>query len=108
MVNTFLGQVAKSFASRFVFSFNLYPYFDTSNHFLSPADAIKRDTCFKDDSCLFASLTKTFRTRMQQLMGRDATLWIAETGWSSPTASTLPKPMKDWANFSGPAAFKTT
>lgn len=108
MANTFLTQMTKTYASRFVFTTNIYPYFDASNQYLTPANAIKRDTCFQDDSCLFSSVTKTFRSRIRQLTGGDAGLWIGETGWSSPAATTLGQPMKGWPDFSALPAFRAT
>jgi hypothetical protein len=113
MVNTFLTQMTAAYKSRYVFSFNNYPYFDSSNKYLTPANALARDTCFKDENttagpCLFPDVTKTFRKRMQQLSSGDNKLWVAETGWSSPVATTLPEPVKSWPEFSSASAFRTT
>jgi len=113
MVNTFLTQMTAAYKSRFVFSFNNYPYFDSSNKYLTSANALARDTCFKDENttagpCLFPDVTKNFRKRMQLLNSGDNKLWVAETGWSSPVATTLPEPVKSWPEFSSASAFRTT
>jgi hypothetical protein len=109
MVNTFLSQMTAKHHQRFVFSFNNYPYFDLSNQYLNLTAALDRDTCFNKDSCLFADVTKTFRGRMQTLTNRaDYKLWIGETGWSSPTAQTLPAPMNKWPEYSNVAALRRT
>merc|ERR1719235_1265253 len=117
MVNTLLKAVTTQYKSRFVFSLNNYPYFDSANQYLQPDVAIKRDTCFVDSNvsagipCLFPDVTKTFRKRMGLLVAPESAesykLWVAETGWSSPVSKTLPAPMSGWADFSSPAAFRS-
>jgi hypothetical protein len=117
MVNTLLKAITTNHATRFVFSLNNYPYFDSSNQYLQPDVAIKRDTCFVDSDisagvpCLFPDVTKTFRKRMGLLVAPESAesykLWVAETGWSSPVSKTLPSPMSGWADFSSPAAFRS-
>lgn len=109
MVNTFLTNTFQKYNTRFVFSLNLYPYFDMSNQYFNVTGAVARSTCYDGahGACLFSDVCKDVRTRMN--MKQPGTkFWIAETGWSSPAASTLPAPMKSWTDFSSKAAFKTT
>lgn len=110
MVNTFLTNATKSYPTRYVHSLNLYPYFDMSNQYFNVTGAVARSACFQGEAgtCLFADVSKDMRSRMHDLTGSDnGKLWIAETGWSSPVATTLPEPMKSWQDYSSPSAFKT-
>lgn len=106
-VNSFVTDMHGTYGDRFVFTFNLYPYFDESSKYFSVQDALKRGTCFGEAGCLFADVGKTFRKRVTEIAG-GAKMWIGETGWSSPAASTLPEPMHSWPEFSSLAAFRSS
>ncbi|CAJ1376530.1 unnamed protein product [Effrenium voratum] len=94
MVLTFLTEAVKRFGSRWVFTLNIYPYFDPSNA-LDPGTtdrctrSLKTALCFTDDTCNLPATVSRMRKRMQLLTGKDSILWLGETGWSSPQASTL-------------------
>lgn len=94
MVSSFLTNASMRYGSRFAFTFNLYPYFDPN--ILLDVDtpdqcdsAILTSACWNKTCHVPTSIAYT-RTRLQMLTGRaDNTLWIGETGWSSPQSSSL-------------------
>ncbi|CAE7755520.1 CARNS1, partial [Symbiodinium pilosum] len=92
--NTLLRQAVEKFGDRWVFTLNIYPYFDTSNALDKGTTdkctkATKSSVCF-DDDCNLPKMATTMRQRMQLLTGTTTSLlWIGETGWSSPQAETL-------------------
>jgi len=99
-VNTFFKTILKKFGQRYAFSYNVYPYFDSGNHFDPGAKtckaAIARSTCFDKLTCLMPLTIADGRNRMiafdnenPGLDMKDLTFWVTETGWSSPTAATL-------------------
>eukprot|EP00930_Biecheleria_cincta_P071379 TRINITY_DN5888_c0_g1_i2.p1 TRINITY_DN5888_c0_g1~~TRINITY_DN5888_c0_g1_i2.p1 ORF type:complete len:687 (+),score=140.20 TRINITY_DN5888_c0_g1_i2:51-2063(+) len=93
-VLTFLKQVIGAFGQRWVFTWNIYPYFDPN----LVMDGNAEHTC---NQALAAAVNfapgsagplmlKVLRQRIQQLTGRgDDVMWVGETGWSSPRADTL-------------------
>jgi len=94
MCASFLRDAVTTFSDRWVFSLNVYPYFDTNNA-LDPGtedkckNAIQTSACF-DAKCSLPATVSLMRTRMQALTGSSKSLlWIGETGWSSPQAQTL-------------------
>lgn len=110
-VLAFFQHVIRRYGARWVYSVNVYPYFDPSNQ-LDPgsphcAGALQRSLCWNDaDHCLLAGITKSLRERMQA-MGSNDVLWVTETGWSSPMAGTLrDKPIGVCAEFSSEASFR--
>lgn len=98
---TFFREVVKTYGSRFVFSFNIYPYFDPSNKIdegtTNKCEAsLKGKDCFseKKGKCITNVMAANARKKMNQHlrgMGKDAKvykLWIGESGWSYPTSAT--------------------
>eukprot|EP00439_Symbiodinium_sp_Y106_P045060 s255_g5.t1 len=107
-VQTLYRDAVAKFGKRWVFTLNIYPYFDPNNA-LDPGSstkctqALSTSTCFSDPTCRLPAMVKDMRERMQSLSGSSAhLLWLGETGWSSPQASTLSgKPMAACTAFSG-------
>jgi hypothetical protein len=102
-VNDYLSEVHQKYGRRWVFTFNIYSYFDTGNH-LDPGPghqcnaALKMSTCL-GGGCLVSFIGIAARTKMQQLTGNpDDTFWLGETGWSTPMADTLPEANAEMGN----------
>jgi len=87
------------YGERFIFSLNSYGYFDidamldegTSDQCTA---ALKRALCLHTknlEDCYLPSQIAEFRRRMQMVsdLENGGKLWLGETGWSSPRASTL-------------------
>ncbi|CAE7947621.1 CARNS1, partial [Symbiodinium sp. KB8] len=112
-VQTLYRDAVAKFGKRWVFTLNIYPYFDPNNA-LDPGSttkctqALTTATCFSDPRCSLPAMVKDMRRRMQSLSGSSAhLLWLGETGWSSPQASTLSgKPMAACTAFSGLSSFR--
>lgn len=88
MVNTFLKNVTQKYGTRYVFTFNLYPYFDPSNA-LDPGTedacemALAKAACLDRASCSVPASTVAARVKMRLLTGsKHFGLWFGETGWS--------------------------
>merc|ERR1719247_2894671 len=113
MVLDFFEKVIEKYSTRFVFSLNVYPYFDPGNGLDAGSKdkcsaALHRGLCWNDPKgCLFASVSKDMRRRMGAVSSTDNVLWITETGWSSPASSTLAKNMQACDDFSSEESFKT-
>ncbi|CAE7251591.1 unnamed protein product [Symbiodinium natans] len=93
-VTTFYRDVVAKFGKRWVFTVNIYPYFDPNNA-LDPGTtnkctkALATTVCF-EDTCNLPGTVAKMRSKMQLLTGTTTSLlWIGETGWSSPQAQTL-------------------
>jgi len=93
-VNTFLEQASSLYGSRFVFTWNFYPYFDPNQ----PLDLGTTDQCEASlaaatcwgENCFMPSQMRQARMKMKQLTGKaDDTMWVGETGWSSPMSDSL-------------------
>merc|ERR1711971_761572 len=95
LVADFYHKVVKAYGARWVFSLNIMTYFDPSNSLDAGSsdrceEALFRSTCWNDvQSCTFPSIVHRMRGGMQNLTNINATLWITETGWSSPLTSSL-------------------
>lgn len=93
-VLSFLKQVVKIFGERWVFTWNIYPYFDPNmkmdgNEFHSCNQALMSAVNMAPGSA-GPMMLRNMRQRMKQLTGRDdSVMWVGETGWSSPEADTL-------------------
>lgn len=90
----FIQNVLAAYKTRFVLSFNNYPYFDVHNFLDKPGvdkctDAIQKSTCFTEPDCKFSHVVIAMRERMEGVSAADNLLWVTETGWSSPKADTL-------------------
>lgn len=115
-VLSFLQNVTDDYGDRWVFTLNVYPYFDPGNR-LDPnstsgcSSALEKSLCFDGPGCLLPSITSTMRRSMEKLTGtKSGKLWLGETGWSYPQASTLPganAQMAKCKNFSSELAFRT-
>eukprot|EP00443_Scrippsiella_acuminata_P102439 CAMPEP_0115638004 /NCGR_PEP_ID=MMETSP0272-20121206/34498_1 /TAXON_ID=71861 /ORGANISM="Scrippsiella trochoidea, Strain CCMP3099" /LENGTH=495 /DNA_ID=CAMNT_0003075101 /DNA_START=63 /DNA_END=1548 /DNA_ORIENTATION=- len=114
MVASYMANATAEFGRRWVFSLNIYPYFDPGNT-LDPGSAdtcngaISRCTCFNDGTqCLTKSMLGAMRERMHSVTNRtNDLLWIGETGWSYPMSSTLSMPMRNCTEFSSRPVYET-
>jgi len=92
-VKTFLTNATKLYGDRFVFTFNFYPYFDPSQR-LDPGtsdqctQALARASCW-GEQCGVSLHMRQARMKIRTLLGKDGTMWVGETGWSSPVSSSL-------------------
>jgi len=112
----FLKSVVATYDTRYVFSMNIYPYFDAGNNWddgthTTCNKAIAKSVCFDELTCFIPATVANERTRIQAVWpGRKIEFWITETGWSSPTAHTLKgvnKNMAACAAFSDISSFKS-
>lgn len=94
MVNSFIETAVKQYGHRWVFTLNIYPYFDPGNR-LDPgtedecSEALNRTVCFHE-GCLLPGTVSAMRARMLDLTkNTDYRLWLGETGWSFPQADSL-------------------
>lgn len=96
-INSFLERATREYGERFTFTFNPYPYFEPTFG-LDPGtnqcnEALGKSTCF-EPSCYLPKLLKVVRERLTMLTQHDRTiLWLGETGWSAPKATTLKVPI---------------
>lgn len=113
-VLTFLKNVTDVYGDRWIFSLNVYPYFDPNNR-LDPNSttqcqkALEKSLCM-DEGCLLPSTTSQMRKSMEKLTSEATQLWLTETGWSYPQAASLPganSAMAKCKNFSSEIAFRT-
>jgi len=111
LAQDFFVNATRKYGKRFVFVFNIYPYFDSSLK-LDPGSttrctrAVKKATCWHD-GCLGYDAMKLARQRMKALTGHgDLPFWIGEVGWSSPAAVTLPVYMQQCEDFSSLATLR--
>mmetsp|Transcript_23637 Transcript_23637/g.44640 ORF Transcript_23637/g.44640 Transcript_23637/m.44640 type:complete len:458 (+) Transcript_23637:31-1404(+) len=112
---SFLKNVTKAFGNRWVWTLNVYPYFDPGNR-LDPGStsncslAMQKALCM-EPTCLLPATTLAMRQRITLLTKRkDDKLWLGETGWSSPQAGSLPGAnafMAQCPEFSSEKAFST-
>lgn len=102
-IKDFLAAVWAKYASRFVFSFNLYPYFNANNR-CDPVSIDVASTFFPHSEV--PSSVASVRKRMQAMGAGSAKLWIGETGWSSPQSNSVPAALKGCSSFSSEATFR--
>lgn len=108
---TLFREATARYAKRFVFAFNIYPYFDVGNHLDAGTtdkctESLKKDVCF-DNNCFTNNAGAEARRRMRELTGTDDyQLWIGESGWSTPVSSTTQPQMKACLEWSSPAVFQ--
>jgi len=101
----FFTKINADFGRRWAWSWNTYPYFDPhivmdKGPFKTCSSAMMAAINFAPSSMLPSQL-RVLRTRMQQVTGRpDDTMWLTETGWSYPRASTLSTVMKECKEWS--------
>jgi len=120
MVLSFLEEIVPKYNHRWVWSLNIYPYFDPGNNM--DADdvhceaTIARATCFHSadaKDCLFSNLVAMMRQRMAQFEdykyaggGFFGPLWVGETGWSAPISDTLDSDVVRCSEFSSVEVFE--
>jgi hypothetical protein len=112
LFSSWVSNATKEYGERFVFSLNSYGYFDI-NAMLDDGTsdqctaALKHALCLQTknlDHCYVPGQIAEFRRRMQMVTGlaNGGKLWLGETGWSSPRASTLggnaQDPLHDMSN----------
>lgn len=109
LVNDFLSNATREYGTRFVFTLNIYPYFDPSlkldpGHRISCRAAMRKALCWKP-GCLGVETMIRARQRIFQLTRSNSSLlWIGEIGWSSPMAENLGTEMRQCPEFSSPQA----
>lgn len=106
----FFKKIYANFGRRWAWSWNTYPYFDPhivmdEGPWHTCSKAMMAAINFAPSSMLPGQL-RELRTRMQQVTGNmDDTMWLTETGWSYPRASTLSTVMRNCAEWSTNEAF---
>ncbi|CAJ1389325.1 unnamed protein product [Effrenium voratum] len=106
----FFQKINRDFGTRWAWSWNTYPYFDPhivmdEGIFHTCNKAMMAAINFAPSSMLPGQL-RELRTRMQMVTGRpDDTMWLTETGWSYPRASTLRTNMQNCTEWSTKEAF---
>eukprot|EP00435_Cladocopium_sp_Y103_P058892 s895_g20.t2 len=109
-VHDFFKKINANFGRRWAWSWNTYPYFDPhivmdEGPWRTCSKAMMAAINFAPSSMLPGQL-RALRTRMQQVTGNgDDTMWLTETGWSYPRASTLSTVMRNCAEWSTREAF---
>lgn len=109
-VHEFFKKINANFGRRWAWSWNTYPYFDPhivmdEGPWHTCSKAMMAAINFAPSSMLPGQL-RALRTRMQQVTGNgDDTMWLTETGWSYPRASTLSTVMRNCAEWSTSEAF---
>jgi len=107
LVESFLRNATQAYGRRFVFTWNLYPYFDPAVRLDRGSqdkcdDALAHTSCWGVD-CSVPSMLRLFRARQELITGtRDHPMWVGETGWSWPKSSTLNNamaPCDDWSSL---------
>jgi hypothetical protein len=112
LVTTFLRNATQKYGWRYVFTWNLYPYFDPNLQLDAGSgttcnDALSIATCWGPE-CSVASTARYARELQWQLTGyKNHTLWIGETGWSFPRSVTLNTAMKDCEDWSSMETFQS-
>eukprot|EP00434_Breviolum_minutum_P025001 symbB.v1.2.022088.t1/scaffold1938.1/size102858/10 len=113
-VLSFLQNVTDTYGEQWIYSLNVYPYFDPNNR-LDPNSttkckkALAKALCM-EEGCLLPSITSQMRKSMVKLSSTATQLWLTETGWSFPQAASLPganSAMAKCKNFSSEIAFRT-
>lgn len=121
MINDLLSELFSRFGERFVFSLNIYPYFDDGGNVLDIGcfdrcrQTVFTDLCFGNTTdewgnlkCKFLGTAARFRRAVSTLTGNpDDPFWVTEFGWSYPVATTLKPPMHDCKDFTSQESFVT-
>jgi hypothetical protein len=112
LVTTFLRNATKAYGWRYVFTWNMYPYFDPN----LALDAGSETTC--NDALSFASCwgpecsvpeILAYARYLEELLTghKNHTMWVGETGWSFPRAVTLNTAMKSCEEWSSMETFQS-
>mmetsp|Transcript_68254 Transcript_68254/g.177160 ORF Transcript_68254/g.177160 Transcript_68254/m.177160 type:complete len:429 (-) Transcript_68254:49-1335(-) len=111
LLASFLRNSISLYGHRFVFAFNFYPYFDPNLHMDPGGDnscraALQHGLCF-GASCDLPLSLKRLRSRLVQVGGSpNHTIWLGETGWSTPVSSTLNTDMVNCPEWSSMESFQ--
>jgi hypothetical protein len=99
LINDWLANATEKYDDRFIFSLNIYGYFDTMAALDEGTSdecsvALKHALCLETknlEHCYTPNMIAGMRGRMEALtqVKNGGKLWIGETGWSFPRASTL-------------------
>eukprot|EP00930_Biecheleria_cincta_P002926 TRINITY_DN103882_c0_g1_i1.p1 TRINITY_DN103882_c0_g1~~TRINITY_DN103882_c0_g1_i1.p1 ORF type:complete len:210 (+),score=29.40 TRINITY_DN103882_c0_g1_i1:73-630(+) len=100
---TFLKDVWWQYGHRFIFTFNVYPYFDLTVQ--CNARYIEAATSFQNNGWV-PSVVRGLRRRMQNIGAGAARLWLGEIGWSSPESPNVPAQVAGCEAFSSLDTFK--
>jgi hypothetical protein len=104
-VMTLFKTLLPRYGKRLAFTWNIYSYFDPWNKmdpgpFHTCNAAMMRSINFAPGCIMFIQLAE-YRRRMKVLTGaNDYKLWLGETGWSYPQASTLSTAVAQCSEFS--------
>eukprot|EP00439_Symbiodinium_sp_Y106_P064202 s321_g10.t1 len=103
-VADFFRYVSGRYGRRWVYTWNVYPYFDP-NVQVNPADpAACGKVLYAAQSFAVDGMITTQLRSLRASTQADVT-WLGETGWSFPQATTLHTPMSACPGFSGPENF---
>lgn len=111
-VNTLLSKLVSDYKERFVFAFNLYPYFDPKlkldkNTRDQCNGALSYSLCWEPDCSLPREISKA-REKITNLTGNpNWRMWLTEVGWASEFAPTLLSAMKNCPRYSSPESLLT-
>merc|ERR1740121_192812 len=112
LIKTFLQNATATYGKRYVFTFNLDPYYD---HTLSLDDgsddecaaALDRALCW-ERGCLVPDTMTLLRQRIHALTGDpNHRFWIGKVGWASENSSNLRTEMQYCTNFSSNKSLET-
>lgn len=118
--SSFFKNVSRTYGNRYVFAFNIYPYFDPGNH-LDPGGkntcerSLKGKNCFSSNwgECITNVMAANSRKKMNQhlygmgLKAKSFKLWIGESGWSYPVSGTTQPQMKKCEAWNSKETFQT-
>lgn len=108
-VDSFMVSMNMAYGQRFVYTFNLYPYFDTGFSMEWNGKcwgAVNKAVNFVQES-IVPTQARMVRYKMWQTTSRyDDKMWVGETGWSWPMSTTLSRPMSDCSDFSSEDTYR--
>jgi len=108
-INDWLNHLTKTYRTRYVFTFNFYPYFDTNMH-LDPGSnscaGALRGALNWGSRGFMPGIIRAAQGRVAQ-MAPGARMWLGETGWAAPLAPSLESQMKNCAAWSSYDTLKT-
>ncbi|CAE8608459.1 unnamed protein product [Polarella glacialis] len=110
-VNTFMSQAVEKYQKRFVFTFNLYAYFDPFLRLDNGTEdqcteALAEALCWRPE-CILPQAIAAARRKLTNLTGDpNWSMWIGETGWASHVADSLRSDMSHCLQWSSMDSFK--
>jgi len=111
-VNPFLSTVYSEYKDRFIFGFNLYPYFDPKLKLDKNTDdqcegTLSSTLCW-DAECNLPQQIAVARQKITKLTGNpNHRFWLTEVGWSTKYSQSLKSRMKKCKQFSTPKSALT-